>query len=208
MYYNNNKQTNQNLCEELKMKDYINNLLQELNSISRMAVIENAFVTERMISIYSNILRYRWNGEGREVTAAKEMDIVLKCCELFRLKNNDRLIYEYEENSEIKTIFIPHYTIIACIKSMLAVIERTGRQFKVQIKVNRSDETTWIHFVLTGQIDFENVLDRVDHCGEIQEYEDFNEAVRRWKERFGEDSLKTTLYSRSKGQLDMSFGCR
>ena len=75
------------------MKDYymnnvlLHNFLQELNSISRMAVIENAFTTEKMINIYSHLLKYRWNEVGKKVTATKEMNMVLKCCELFKLKN-------------------------------------------------------------------------------------------------------------------------
>lgn len=190
------------------MKDYINNLLQELNSISRMAVIENASVTEKMIGDYSQILKYRWNEEEKEVTAEKEMSIVLKCCELFKLKHNGILDYQYMEKSEIKTIFIPHHTMVACIKHVLEVMESMPKAFELQIEVSENKEMTWIRFLFTGQIDFGSIVERASLGDEEQKYEQFNEAVSRWQERFGEESFKVTVHTINKGQLEMSFGCR
>lgn len=191
------------------MKDYyIDNMLQELNSMSRMAVIENASVTGKMISIYSNILRYRWNEEGKQVTAEKEINIALKCCELFNLKNSGMLSYEYRGKDEVKTIFVPHYTIVLCIKKLLGAIESRDRRLKLQIEINENDGATWIHFLLSGQIDFEEVVNKVDYPSEGQGYEDINAAIRRWKEKFGEKSFKFIMNANDKEQLKISFGCR
>lgn len=190
------------------MKEYINTLLQELNSISRMAVIENASVTEKMLVNYSQILKYRWNEERKEVTAEKEMSIVLKCCELFKLKHNGILNYQYTEMSETKTIFIPHHTMVTCVKHVLKVLEGMTKAFDLQIEVSENKGMTWIQFLFVGQIDFDSVLKQVSLCGEEQKYEQFNEAVSRWQERFGEGSFKLIVHTINKGQLEMSFGCK
>ncbi len=190
------------------MKAYINDLLQELNSISRMAVIENALVTEKMIGIHSHILKYRWNEEGKEVTAAKEMDIVRKYCELFRLKHNNVLDFKYTEKSDLKIIFMPHYTIAACIKQILTVMDNPIKPFQLHIEVSQKDEVTWIRFLFMGPIDFEAVLEKVKQGDKNQDYEHFDEVIRRWKEKFGTESFKLELHATNQRQLEMSFSCQ
>lgn len=191
------------------MKDfYLNNMLQELNSISRMAVIENAFITEKMASTYSKLLKYRWKEENQKVTAAKELDIVLKCCELFRLKHNGLLEYKYIEKSDIKTIFIPHYTIVACLKSILAECESMGQPVKLQIEANQYQEFTEIIFEFRGNADFNEVLKKANHNSKQLEYESFSEAEKRWKDRFGEESFKLAIPQRNHEQLDIILCCK
>lgn len=186
----------------------LHNFLQELNSISRMAIIENAFATEKMINLYSNMLKYRWHEEGKKVTAAKEMNIVLKCCELFKLKNELLLEYTYSEEADLTTVFIPHYTIIACFKSLLAANESMAKPFKLHMEVTQKDDAACICFFFKGQIDFKSAVEKVSTFGNQQGYEDFNEAVARWQKRFGEDTFKLKINEVSGKELEMCFICR
>lgn len=196
------------------MKDYytnsmlLHNFLQELNSISRMAIIENAFVTEKMINIYSNILKYRWYEEGNKVTAAKEMNIVLKYCELFKLKNEFLLDYTYGEKADMTTVFIPHYTIVTCLKSLLASGENMAKPFKINIEVTQKDDETWIQFFFTGQVDFKVMIEKVNTVNKQPAYESFNEAVARWQKSFGEDAFKLSINETAGEEMEMCFICR
>lgn len=189
------------------MKDYMNNMLKVLNSISRVAVIENAPVTEKMLNIYSNILKYRWNEEGKEVTVAKEMEIALKCCELFTIKNNGRLVYGYKVDSELNTLFMPHYTIIVCLKKVLDVLDSLAKQCELQINVEQIEGMIWIQFLFSGQIDFTVLLQRITNGMDQEIYEDFNEAVKRWRTYFGENTFEMAATSQNSRQLKLRFGC-
>lgn len=193
------------------MKDYsidnvlLHNLLQELNSISRMAVMENAFVTQKMMNIYSNLLKYRWNEEGKKVTVAKEMSMALKCCELFRLKNEALLEYTYTENADITTLFIPHYTILAYIKGILSMGQDMGKPFALHIEVSQRNTETWIQLFFTGMADFEEIMERANNLGNQKGDGSFKEIARLWQEIFKEDSFKIDL---QRNKLEICFVCR
>nr|WP_302595467.1 hypothetical protein [uncultured Cellulosilyticum sp.] len=193
------------------MKDYymnnvlLHNFLQELNSISRMAVIENAFTTEKMINIYSHLLKYRWNEVGKKVTATKEMNMVLKCCELFKLKNEALIDYTYIENGDITTVFIPHYTMVAYIKGVLSVTQGMMNPLKLHIEVSQRKAEIWIQFFFTGQVNFKEIVEKADYLDNGQDYESFSEATKRWQETFKEDSFKIAI---QENQLEICFVCR
>lgn len=192
------------------MKDYyrnnvlLHNFLQELNSISRMAVIENAFVTEKMINSYSNLLKYRWNDVGKKVTAAKEMNMVLKYCELFKLKNEGLMAYTYKVNGDITTLFIPHYTIVAYIKGLLSVAQDMREPFTLHIEVKERNSQMYIQLLFKGVINFQKLMESAQYLSDGQEYESFSEAAKRWQEAFKEGSFKIDIQAE---QLELCFVC-
>jgi len=49
------------------MEEWMEKILQDLNRISRVAVIEQAFDVESMLRNYAKILKYRWGHIDKDV---------------------------------------------------------------------------------------------------------------------------------------------
>ena len=168
-------------------RDEINNVLQMLNSISRMAVLEGAFTTEKMLSLYNQSLKYRFLEEGKDVVLDKEVQQLLKCCELSALKRQQLFSYDYERSCDIKATFIPHYALLGCMKGLVGVFETYQKPIHMAIRVFKEQEQVCVTFQAEGDIDFAKVIELV----KLQkDYDGFAKSSERWRNAFGKEALE------------------
>ncbi len=124
----------------------IEKLLNDLNSFSRMAVIENAPLTEKIINKYILILKYKYQKRTDPVIAEKELQVAKAIFEFGALKYGN-ISGEINNQIDLKSILIPHYVIAGYLESLLDFSTRQKWQ---------------VHFVVTVEQRANEVVFRVE----------------------------------------------
>lgn len=178
------------------MEEWMEKILQDLNRMSRVAVIEQAFDVESMLRNYAKILKYRWSHIDKEVPIQMEyihLDMLLA---YYRIQFNKQLIFEMQLEPSVKGVMIPHYTLMSIVGSILE-----GITFTVDGKVNCRVSTAVLmkeeieqaqRFLISiqfeGNVDFKEVL----VCSQNVDvsYESLGGACARWKQAFSDADVE------------------
>lgn len=181
----------------------MNRMIQELNSISRMAVIENAVVTEHLICDYINILKYRWNEEEKMVAAAKEIGIIKRSCELYQKTSNQSFVYKIEEDTDVKMVFVPHYTILSAVLTMLEKSRGQEETLHLTLNAKESNGRIKIKLLFEGAFPWSTYYEKIWN-EKSSSYEDMYHSFSRWTAEFGENSWRATC---AKDSLELCLYC-
>ena len=84
-----------------------NFLFNLLNSISSLAIVENAPKTHEIIYNLSNMLRYALKKSDKIITLEEEFDYIKLYLKLQEIRLSERLDYEVNINNQLKNIKIP-----------------------------------------------------------------------------------------------------
>lgn len=84
-----------------------NFLFNLLNSISSLAIVEDAPKTHEIIYNLSNLLRYGLKKSDKIITLEEELDYIKSYLELQKIRFSERLNYEVDINEQFKNIKIP-----------------------------------------------------------------------------------------------------
>jgi len=177
------------------MESWKAKILLDLNSISRVAVIEQAYGVEKMLINYTKLLKYRWSYEGKAITANMELAHVEMLLEYYQVKWNKCLTFQiHKENSvtsdiDISSLIIPHFTLCGTLINCLEEIQAIGMPL-VEIKVLTSivDDKPIVTIIFQGNMYFEQVRENI-LSKQSTEYDTFYIAQRQWINKYGNDSV-------------------
>jgi hypothetical protein len=175
------------------MEHWLENILHDLNSISRIAVLEQSLQTEKMICNYSKLLKYRWNYENKVVTASMEIDMIRMLFEFYQIKWNTSFTYDMNTTFDTKSIFIPHYTIVAYTTLVLELLEKTSHGYlEVLLEVDKADDTIIIKIQILGNETFDKIIECLQNDSSIS-YESIVSSRKRWNNAFGDSTIELSV---------------
>lgn len=100
-------------------KHVLDNLMLHLNSISRIAAIENATQTQKYIQQVTNIIRYKASREGQILTVSEELKAVENFLNVYKMRLGDLFFYELAVDEDSLVCYIPHYTMMCFVENVL-----------------------------------------------------------------------------------------
>lgn len=172
------------------MEKWKEKLLLDLNSISRVAVLEQAYLVETMLRNYTKILKYRWAYEQKNVTVNMELIHLQMLLEYYQVKWASQLNFKISvmSDTDTKAVMIPHFSFCSVIINCLEKLQEKEPILKIEILVSTMGDELIIKILLAGDIDVKelkhNILSK-----ESSEYDTFYETQIRWKKMFGVNSL-------------------
>jgi LytS/YehU family sensor histidine kinase len=123
---------------DFMQKHFINDLLHQLNSISRMAAIENAAATQHQIIMLTEYFRYKFGRENQIVKLFDELHAVNNLISLYKCRVGDTLIYLEEADPDGLEIYVPHYTVMTFVENCLHhAFENKEGIWQIRLCVNR-----------------------------------------------------------------------
>lgn len=188
------------------MRESINEIIQGLNQISRMAVLENAQKTERMVSILSKWMKYRFTEEKKMVIARKEILMANMILESVDLGGSIDMQCELVEETDLNSIFLPHYSISAYVNNIMKALLEETRQCKVTIRATGENEKVIISLRFEGEFKPSTCKQRASQLSKRDEYEDLERVKERWQEQFGENTIELIENDEEK-QLLVTMTC-
>lgn len=178
------------------MEEWMEKILQDLNRMSRVAVIEQAFDVESMLRNYAKILKYRWSHKDKEIPIQMEYIHLDMLITYYRIQFNKQLDFEMQLEPSIRGVMIPHYTLIGIVTSILGSITFTA-DGKMNCIVcssvfnkeqSQKKQTILISIQLLGNIDFKEALVRSQNSADS--YESLEGACDRWKQEFPDSRIE------------------
>lgn len=137
----------------------IESLLSNLNSISRMAIIENASKTEKMLCNFTKIIKYMYGEKDKFVMASTELNCINKICKFYKIYMKGYFDSNIEENTIWDNIFVPHFTMCSIIYSLLECINyEDAKIFKIDIRALNNHKKNKIQIMIIGEKDYETLL--------------------------------------------------
>ncbi|MCX7708444.1 MAG: histidine kinase [Clostridia bacterium] len=118
-------------------KHFLDNLMLHLNSISRLAAMENAGQTQKHTGKVINSIRYKTSRENQLLTVNEEIKAVENFLDIFKMRFGDSLQYQMDIDTEALSCYIPHYTLMTFVENALYhAFETTEgtREFKISVK--------------------------------------------------------------------------
>jgi sensor histidine kinase YesM len=94
---------------------FIHHLLQQLNGISSIAAMENAFETQKMIKSLTDVLRYRFGREHHIIQIRDEWHALQTLMRIYKNRFGDQLQYTEKIDDSALNAYIPHYCLVAFI---------------------------------------------------------------------------------------------
>lgn len=94
---------------------FIHHLLQQLNGISSIAAMENAFETQKMIKSLTDILRYRFGREHHILQIRDEWHALQTLMRMYKHRFGEKLQYSEKIDESALNAYIPHYCLVAFI---------------------------------------------------------------------------------------------
>lgn len=171
------------------MEQWMENILRDLNSISRISILEQAFQTEKMICNYSKLLKYRWNYERKIVTASMEIDMIRMLLEFYQNKWAESFSFHMNTTSDIKSIFIPHYTILSYTTATLEFLEKTCQgNIKVILDVVKTNDHILINIQVLGKVPFDKLYESMQR-DKSDSYDSIFSSSKRWNDAFGDSKI-------------------
>jgi LytS/YehU family sensor histidine kinase len=172
------------------MDSDIERILRDLNSISRMAIIEEAYQTEKMLCNYSKILKYRYGQQEKTVTVSMELSILKMLFGLYEAKSKGLFQFSIENIMDTNAFFIPHYVLLTYMDYVLTFLENHSIK-SVDIALNLQDkkDTLDIQFILTGSVIFKDLMKELEEPPKCNDYTCLAFAKSRWNQLFGRESI-------------------
>lgn len=118
-----------------------NFLFNLLNSISSLAIVENAIKTHETIYNLSNMLRYALKKSEKIITLEEEFDYVKSYLNLQKIRFSERLNYEVNIENEFKDIKIPFMILQTFVEnSVIHGLEAKEEGGYVKVFVDREED--------------------------------------------------------------------
>lgn len=130
-------------------------VIHELNCISRMAVIENAPQTSRLSICAMRFLKYKYMEESREVVAYKEFEMAENLLVLEQLKGNRSFTYQCTKTVDLNTCFLPHYSLLEQLERVLSQCSEGVGKTHLELKTKGEHQQVKIVLVVGGQEEIE-----------------------------------------------------
>lgn len=116
-------------------------LFNVLNSISSLAIVENAPKTQDVIYDLSNMLRYTLKKANKVITLEEEFDYINSYLNLQKIRFSDRLSYEIYMDKQFKNIKIPFMVLQTFVEnSVIHGLERKEEGGYVKIFIEDAGE--------------------------------------------------------------------
>lgn len=118
-----------------------NFLFNLLNSISSLAIVENAPKTHEIIYNLSNMLRYALKKSDKIITLEEEFDYIKSYLKLQKIRFSERLNYEVNIDNQFKNIKIPFMILQTFVEnSVIHGLEEKEDGGYVKVFVDREDD--------------------------------------------------------------------
>lgn len=118
-----------------------NFLFNLLNSISSLAIVENAMKTHETIYNLSNMLRYALKKSDKIITLEEEFDYVKSYLNLQKIRFSERLNYEVNIENEFKDVKIPFMILQTFVEnSVIHGLEAKEEGGYVKVFVDREED--------------------------------------------------------------------
>ena len=170
----------------------IEQIILKLNTVSRMAIIENAPNTEKMLVALSKFLRYRYQSEDSTVIAETELKVAEVLCDYYNTQFGSIAEFIYEDDAKLLGVtFIPHFTLLSYYYCMLSVFGSKDINFQLRMttKVTLIGEVVRIMIEFEGPSNMQGIYKEA-YSYEPDEYGSIRQAVRRLTAVIGESNLR------------------
>lgn len=172
----------------------IEDIILKLNSISHMALIENADATQKMLIAMIRLLRHRWQPQNSKVLASMELKLADMICSYYALKSNHNLTYQIQESDELHMVFVPHYTILGWYDSILNTInnEYDNARLVLTTELVKQEHFHEIHIVMKGNLDFQKVYQMANDF-QYDPFISLEQITIRFEEEFGMNTIAVNI---------------
>lgn len=127
-------------------------LFNTLNTISRVAMFEEADDTMQLIQSLANIFRYRLRHCENSISLEEELQIIEEYVHLQKYRFNERLSFELQCQIQTNDIFIPIFLLQPIIENaIIHGIEPKVEGGKLRIKIFERNEKIYINIFDTGK---------------------------------------------------------
>lgn len=170
--------------------EYFLQVAQEINHLSRLAVLENAPKTQKGLSSLSKLIKYRMSEEDNLVVAEREVRMASESVMLATLTKNMQIQFEYIEEADLKSVFIPHGTICIYLSKYIHQIQGEGTSTDIRIRSLTVGDKVQIRIEISGNYNVGKVYRQMLQCETKEGYESIANVNKRWIDCFGEGSIR------------------
>ncbi|MDO4288468.1 MAG: PocR ligand-binding domain-containing protein [Eubacterium sp.] len=172
---------NLELMEEVKLRSEVEAALKEadlkalqaqinphflfnvLNTIGRLALLENAEKTQEMIYAFSDMMRYTLKKENSNIVSLKEeIEHVKNYLSIQKMRLGDRLEYHIHLEEDAEETMCPFMTVQPFVENAINhAIEPNVAGGKITITAEMQNELTMIHIIDDGKGIKRELIDRI-----------------------------------------------
>lgn len=123
-------------------KNYLNQLILQLNSVSRVCAMENAPQSQKLIKQIIDSIRYRTGREGQLLKIREEIAAAKNLLGMLQFRYGDILKYTIAYSQEDLNIYVPHYTIMTFVEnSIYHAFENREGTWEVGVILSQTEDT-------------------------------------------------------------------
>lgn len=172
---------NLELMEEVKLRSEVEAALKEadlkalqaqinphflfnvLNTIGRLALLENAEKTQEMIYAFSDMMRYTLKKENSNIVSLKEeIEHVRNYLSIQKMRLGERLEYDIQIDEDAEETMCPFMTIQPFVENAINhAIEPNVKGGKITITAEMQDNLTLIHIIDNGSGIKKELIDKL-----------------------------------------------
>ena len=133
----------------------LDKIMNELNRISRMAIIENAPDTEKMLTTLIKFLKYRYNNKVNAIVT-QELRMAKSICNFYKIKTgrNIEFIAHFDEN-QLNSFLVPSFSILSMYYCLLESTKENTNENDLKITTSFLNNRLDIQF--QGEFDFQTL---------------------------------------------------
>lgn len=98
-------------------KYFIDNLISQLNCISRISALENAPKAQKLTKQIINNIKYKTGRQGQIIKLNEEINAVQNLIEIFKFRFGDIIKASISIDKEYYDVYIPHYTLMTFVEN-------------------------------------------------------------------------------------------
>lgn len=123
-----------------------------LNTIGRLAMIEGANQTQDMVYRFSDLLRYTMRRDENDfVTLQEEIRHVRNYLHIQKVRQGDRLTYDFDISKELKTVLCPFMSIQPFVENAIKyAVEARENGAHISVSAHLSGNDVEIHVINNG----------------------------------------------------------
>lgn len=123
-----------------------------LNTIGRLAMIEGANQTQDMVYRFSDLLRYTMRQDENDfVTLQEEIRHVRNYLHIQKVRQGDRLTYDFDISKELKTVLCPFMSIQPFVENAIKyAVEARENGAHISVSAHLSGNDVEIHVIDNG----------------------------------------------------------
>lgn len=120
----------------------MDNLMLHLNSISRLAAMENAPQTQKHTGRIISSIRYKNSRMDQLLSLSEEIKALENFIDIFKLRFGDSIHFVLKINQDAAACYIPHYSLMAFVENALYhAFEASVGVKELMVVINKSEET-------------------------------------------------------------------